>query len=196
MNDSLNKKKLRSLLRTARNEVTAENLEKRSLLMAGHLRSWLRDQQFSGVVFGYSPIQNEPDLRSCLTSNQYKSALPRVLDANSMNFYPYHQGDILELSSKGILEPKISQPLVPDPCDVLLMPALGYTPSGYRLGYGAGYYDRYLSNLSKHPILVIVALNQGKIDAGDIHFENHDIKAHWILTEVGICKASAVDTTR
>ncbi|MEY4764025.1 MAG: hypothetical protein RI907_698 [Pseudomonadota bacterium] len=72
-------------------------------------------------------------------------ALPRARKSPvAMDFVPWDGDTPTTYDEWGIPSPE-GKPLVPD---VLIVPCLGYTPAGFRLGYGGGYYDRYLA---KHP---------------------------------------------
>jgi 5-formyltetrahydrofolate cyclo-ligase len=78
----------------------------------------------------------------------------------------------------GIPSPE-GKPVEPD---VVLVPCLGFTPEGYRLGYGGGYFDRYLAN---HPDVTAigVAWEGGALTLGDLSPQAHDISLMAILTE-------------
>lgn len=88
----------------------------------------------------YYPVRQEADIFSyCTKGRDY--ALPRVLDDQNMKFYP---AENLAPGAFGIPEPQGDQEIVPD---VIVVPMLCFC-DGYRVGYGKGYYDRYLSS---HP---------------------------------------------
>lgn len=69
--------------------------------------------------------------------------------------------------------------------DVILVPCVGFTDSGYRLGYGGGFFDRYLA---AHPdtTAVGVAWSASRIEVGDFVPERHDLPLMVIVTEAGI----------
>jgi 5,10-methenyltetrahydrofolate synthetase len=73
-------------------------------------------------------------------------------------------------------------PVLPD---VVLVPCVGYTAEGYRLGYGGGYFDRWLAD---HPDVtaVGVAWRVGEIAAGDFVAEAHDLPLTFVVTEDGV----------
>jgi len=66
--------------------------------------------------------------------------------------------------------------------DVLLVPCLGFTPEGFRLGYGGGYFDRYLAD---HPEVTAIGLawDAGRLDAAVLLPQSHDIALMAVLTE-------------
>jgi len=81
----------------------------------------------------------------------------------------------------GIVEPPASAPEVPlDSIDLVLVPALAVDARGYRLGYGAGYYDRTLP-LATRATRVCVAFDVQIVP--DIRPHDRDIPVHWVVTE-------------
>ena len=64
------------------------------------------------------------------------------------------------------------------------MPCLGYAPGGYRLGYGGGFYDRTLAQLSPKPFTVGLGFAQGYLD--DFTPEEHDVPLDALLNEHGV----------
>jgi len=84
-------------------------------------------------------------------------AFPRVEPMHHLIFVTHKPGDPVITNRYGILEPN-SNAIVPlELIDVLLIPLLAFDQRGHRLGFGAGYYDRYLSNNSKRPMLIGLA---------------------------------------
>ena len=68
--------------------------------------------------------------------------------------------------------------------DAVLVPPVGFGARGYRLGYGAGYFDRTLAALSPQPIAIALAREVSRIET--IHPQPHDIPMDFIVTENGI----------
>ena len=68
--------------------------------------------------------------------------------------------------------------------DVLLVPCVGFTEAGYRLGYGGGYYDRWLA---AHPgaTAIGVAWSFSRIDPASFAAEPHDVPLTLVVTEHG-----------
>ena len=67
--------------------------------------------------------------------------------------------------------------------EMLLIPCNGFDARGFRLGYGAGHYDRTLAAMQPMPCTVGIAIEDGRID--DLGPEPHDIPMDWIVTEAG-----------
>lgn len=94
--------------------------------------------------------------------------------------------DILVENKMGILEPKyLDRYIKQDDLDIILMPGAVFDLQGNRIGYGGGYYDRYLKNTDKNNK---IALAYSLQLAEEIPCESHDIKVDYIVTEKNIKK--------
>ena len=145
----MEKKTLRQELRQLSREVlTAPMREAGSRSIVAQLSThplWIEARR----VALYSALPDEPSLQALFEGTSDKELfLPRVLDGETMAFYPFVGSHALEQSgSFGIWEPKLeeAEPVDPQKLDLIIIPALAYDASGYRLGRGKGYYDRYLA---------------------------------------------------
>ena len=79
--------------------------------------------------------------------------LPKV-NGDELSVCPYSFGDELTESEFGTSEPK-SPPMNPDFLDLIFVPALMVDKDFYRLGYGCGFYDRFLSKNAKNTIKIV-----------------------------------------
>lgn len=96
-----------------------------------------------------------------------------------MDFVYYTPETKMERSSFGILEPIKSLPAVPkDQIQLLIVPGVGFNSAGYRIGFGAGYYDRYLADYQGKTISL--ALPQQLTN--DWTVDSYDIPVQLILT--------------
>ncbi|MCR8968821.1 5-formyltetrahydrofolate cyclo-ligase [Facklamia sp. 7083-14-GEN3] len=110
--------------------------------------------------------------------------IPRVFPDRVMEALVYKENATLERSAFGILEPeKISKRLEPEDIDLIIMPCVTCNNRGERLGYGGGYYDRYLLR-AKNAYLVLPYYAQLQYD--EIPTEEHDKKVDMVMTEEGI----------
>lgn len=96
-------------------------------------------------VMLFYPTRFEVNLLNLLNDDK-NFYLPRVL-GDDLQVCPYKSGDKLERSSFGILEP-VSNSINKDCLDLVIVPALMADKRGYRLGYGGGFYDRFLKDLN------------------------------------------------
>jgi len=81
--------------------------------------------------------------------------------------------------SYGILTPRHKEVILPSAIDLILVPALAFDKEGYRLGYGGGYYDRYLKNFTK----ASVGLCFSACMTESLPHEAHDCAVSRVLTE-------------
>ena len=83
----------------------------------------------------------------------------------------------------GILAPRLNCQIVrPEELDLVIVPCCTGTPRGERLGYGGGYYDRYLAKV-KCPTMLLC---RHQLERADIPLEPHDILMDYLVTERGI----------
>ncbi len=118
--------------------------------------------------------------------SEQKILLPVVEKNNLMKFYSWKKNDVLTVNEFGILEPIKVKAKIPD---VIIVPLLAFDKDKFRLGYGKGYYDRYLNKyikLYKDIMTVGVAFSFQKHNKLPIN--KNDIKLNFILTEKGIYK--------
>ena len=123
-----------------------------------------------------SEVQTLPIIQELINQNKNVS-LPKVTD-DILAFRSIKNFDKLEKGSFGILEPKDDWPEEKS-FDVILVPAVGLTKEGVRLGYGHGYYDKFLADKSATKI----ALTYSKQVVKSIPFSDYDIKMDWVISE-------------
>ena len=110
--------------------------------------------------------------------------LPVVEKNNLMNFYQWKKNEVLTVNEFGMLEPINTEAKIPD---IIIVPLLAFDKDKYRLGYGKGYYDRYLNNYIKQykdTMTVGVAFSFQKHNK--LPKNKNDVKMDFILTEKGI----------
>ena len=137
------------------------------------------------VVGSYWPYQGEFDPRFAirrLRSCGARVALPLVVQKNApLQFREWWPGAPMV---KGVLDlpvPDGTEVLLPQ---VLLIPPVGFDAQGYRLGYGAGYFDRTLAAMNPRPLTIGVAFEMSRVPT--IQPQPHDIAMDFIVTEAGI----------
>ena len=112
-----------------------------------------------------------------------------------MTFFEITSFDDVSAGYKGILEPAghITNPLSPADADlaasVCLVPALAFDRKGFRLGYGGGYYDRFLAGFSGLPIGLARA---SQISGEDLPTDHYDQRVRFIATDEGILDCRGV----
>jgi len=89
----------------------------------------------------------------------------------------------LILGNFNVLEPKEDaiRPVDPNILDLVIVPGVAFDKKGYRIGYGGGYYDRFLAKLPSHIPTISIAYELQLID--EVPIEPHDIPVQYIITE-------------
>jgi 5-formyltetrahydrofolate cyclo-ligase len=131
------------------------------------------------------PIKNEYDARHFarkLRSRGSLTALPVVVAPRQpLIFREWHPGVQLAEGALGIPYPKDSPEVIPE---AVLLPMNGWDPQGYRLGYGAGFFDRTLASLARRPVVIGVSYEQARLPT--IHPQPWDIPVDYLVTERGV----------
>ena len=109
-----------------------------------------------------------------------KVLIPKTYPKGRMEFVVYDPQQLVK-TSFGLLEPQGDLEVVePSQIDLIHVPGLAFTTEGYRIGYGGGYYDRYLEHFAGHTMSTIYPCQ-----VQEFNFENHDIPVQEVLTYEG-----------
>jgi len=134
------------------------------------------------VLGFYWPIQGEPDLRGFVKARIAEgasAALPVVVARRQpVEFWRWKPRMRMVKGDWGIPQPPAREPVRPT---ALLVPLVGFDEAGYRLGYGAGYYDRTLAALDPRPLCIGVGLELGRLPS--VHPQPHDVPMDVLVTE-------------
>lgn len=144
----------------------------------------------------YWPMYGEPDLRPFvrqLVSAGAEASLPVVVEpAAPLEFWRWDpEGPLDRTGVWNIPIPAERNPVQPD---VLLIPTLGFDESGFRLGYGGGFYDRTLGAMKPVPVTVGIGYDLGRL--ATIYPQPHDVPLDYVVTEIEISEPRAAAGTR
>ena len=136
------------------------------------------------AIAGYYPSDREVDildLLSELSKNKNKVCLPVIKKNYKMDFKYWNPNEPLCINKFGILEPsKKNATLLPD---VILVPLVSYDKNLNRIGYGKGYYDRFLKQLSTKKKILSIGLAFSFQECSFVPTNLYDYKLDCILTE-------------
>jgi 5-formyltetrahydrofolate cyclo-ligase len=105
--------------------------------------------------------------------------VPRIIDRSRMRAIRFPGWSAMEPGPMGILTPP-DEPAWTNTIDVAVIPGLGFTPIGHRLGFGAGYYDRWLA---EHPRLVKIGVGYEFQILDQVPIAEHDVTMDLVVTE-------------
>lgn len=164
-----------------------------SVLMAEHFLAAIPIPEHA-VVSGYAAIGDEADpapLIGALRLRHHPIAMPRVVgrgQALSLHLHP--EGHPLQQARFGLSEPDADWPTaIPA---VLIVPLLAFDDRGYRLGYGAGYYDRTLCALRASHSVIAVGFCYAGQRVGAVPHHDGDETLDFVVTELGTTKFPSV----
>lgn len=152
----MNKQELRSMIRQRKRAMTPEEIQRRSDALR---ELFLRTEAYrqAKTIYGYLPYNQEvrtvPILEKALRDGK-KAAVPKVY-GDEMKFI--YLDDLTQVAKgyAGIPEPIADGPVARDETALVLMPGLAFDPQGRRIGYGGGFYDRFLRREPNHPTLAL-----------------------------------------
>lgn len=181
----MNKKSLRQEIFARREALSPDyHSQANQQIIAKILESQLfKDSQ---TIFVYHGMGRELDTQSLIANAlaQNKTiALPRVHRKGVMKAHHYQIGHQLEVSSFGIPEPMLDSPIIdPKDIDLVILPCVTTNDRGERLGYGGGFYDRFLPQTDAKVMLPYFE----KLLTNIIPLEPHDQYPDIVLTENNI----------
>lgn len=152
----MNKQELRRAIRERKRAMTEEEIVKRSNALAEKFYN-SPAYQAASTIYGYLPYNQEvrtvPMLQRALDEGK-RVAVPKVY-GEEMRFI--YLEDLTQVSKgyAGIPEPIADAPVAEDKQALVLMPGLAFDPQGHRIGYGGGFYDRFLAQEPHHPTLAL-----------------------------------------
>ena len=152
----MDKKELRAMIREKKRAMTPEQIEEASGRLA-ELFFKTGQYKIARTIYGYLPYNQEvrtvPILAQALRDGK-QVAVPKVY-GEEMRFICMTDLSQVETGYAGIPEPVADGPVADDPHALVLMPGLAFDPQGHRIGYGGGFYDRFLAKEPEHPTVAL-----------------------------------------
>ena len=152
----MDKKELRRQIREKKRAMTEEQI-----VAAGERLGelFLACQQYKDAktIYGYLPYNQEvrtvPMLEQALRDGK-RVAVPKCY-GDQMRFIYMEDLSLVENGYANITEPIADEPVAEDPTALVLMPGLAFTKEGNRMGYGGGFYDKFLAAEPNHPTVAL-----------------------------------------
>ena len=144
----------------------------------------LKKKNFFGkIVGGYYPYNKEVDVIKILEKfekKKYQILLPKIKKNFQMDFFNWSTKEPLSINKYGIPEPisnKIDYP------SILLVPLVAFDKNFNRIGYGGGFYDRYIKKIKKNKKIITIGLAYSFQKVKKIPTNKNDVKLDYILTD-------------
>jgi len=152
----MDKASLRREIREKKRAMTEQEIVRRSQKLAA-LFAQSQLYRNAKTIYGYLPYNQEvrtvPMLEQALKDGK-RVAVPKVY-GETMKFIYLEDFSQIEKGFAGIPEPVADGPVAEDKTALVLMPGLAFTKCGDRMGYGGGFYDRFLAEEPEHPTLAL-----------------------------------------
>ena len=150
------KQEIRRLVRQRKREMAAEEIAEKSAALAA---TFLATDAYrrAKTIYGYLPFNQEvrtlPILEQALRDGK-QVTLPKC-KGDEMRFILVDDLGAVAPSAFGAPEPIADGPVASDAAALVLMPGVAFDRSGHRIGYGGGYYDRFLACEPEHPTIAL-----------------------------------------
>ncbi len=135
------------------------------------------------IIGGYYPYNYEIDAIEILEKFEklnYQISLPKIKKNFEMDFFKWSTRYPLSINKYGIPEPISDKILYPD---ILLVPLVAFDKNFNRIGYGGGFYDRYIDKLRKNKKIITIGLAYTFQKVKKVPINKYDIKLDFIVTE-------------
>lgn len=181
------KKSYRRELLALRRELSSETRAFCSAAIREHLLKFMASR-LDGRLLAYASIHGEPDLlplAARLPTGKFLLPFSHIMERR-LSFHTWIPEEELVINQYGIAEPHPVGDGLMHVNDIIAVPAVALSANGYRLGYGGGYYDRFLEGYDG----IVVGVVYSGFLLEKLPVESHDLRVGWIVTERGIVKVS------
>lgn len=184
----MDKKELRKKYRNIRKNISKFERFKRSYKLYNNLKSAI--SSYDEFLIYVSTDEEADTIRiiKYLLKNKKKVASPRIGEDNTMEFYYYD--DIKDLSNDNVFgnvyikQPKPERKCIPTKKSVIVIPGILFDYKGNRLGYGGGYYDRYLEKYRYlYRLAICYDFQYIRDEKEEIETDEYDQKIDMIITD-------------
>lgn len=183
------KQELRNMIRKELSELTLPQYENLSYHIAQQLYEdeyWKLASTIAITISKRPEVDTWQMIRKAWGQGKRVVVPKCVPKSRTMDFHVLTQFSQLESVYYGLLEPIVSETtkVKPDEIDLVIVPGLAFSKTGYRLGFGGGYYDRFLANYQGNTVSLAF---ENQIVAG-IPIEDHDIPVSKIISNIEVIK--------
>ena len=176
----MNKSKIRKKILKIREQNSFKNLK----INLRHLLDILKKAKISNkVVGGYYPYNYEIDVTKILEElekQKYQISLPKIKKNAQMDFFCWSIKDPLLINKFGIPEPTSNKMVIPS---ILLVPIVAFDKNFNRIGYGGGFYDRYIKKIKKNKKIITIGLAYSFQKIREVPTNQYDMNLDFIVTE-------------
>ena len=175
----MDKQELRNKIKALKRAMTQQEIEEKSQALG---RLFLASDAYkkARTIYGYLPYNQEVRTTAMLQKaleDGKRVAVPKCY-GEEMRFIYLDDLSKVEKGYCNIPEPIADGPIADDPTALVLMPGLAFDPQGHRMGYGGGFYDKFLAAEPNHPTLALCYDFQM---LEHLETESHDIPVDFVI---------------
>lgn len=181
----LTKSEMRSRLKAKREELTLEQRREKSYRITKHLESLL--SEYSTVI---AYVSKDPEVETLVAINHLlenkKTVIVPIIQKETKTLRFSYLDSVADLEPGTFMVPEPlshEKPANPATAEVVILPVVGFDESGNRIGYGAGYYDRFLK---EYPGIRKIGVAYSCQEEREIPADVFDIKMDCVVTEDGV----------
>ena len=175
----MNKSEIRKKILNIRKQNNFKNL---NINFKEILKVLKKNKSKGKIIGGYYPYNNEIDSIEILKNFEkynYSIALPKIKKNFQMDFFNWSTKDPLTINKYGIPEPISDKVIYPN---ILLVPLVAFDKSFNRIGYGGGFYDRYIKKIKKNKKITTIGLAYSFQKVKEVPINDFDIKLDFVVT--------------
>ena len=175
----MNKSEIRKKILKIREQKSSKNI---NINFEYLLKILKKKKDIGKVIGGYYPYNYEVDVIEILANlekQNYQISLPKIKKNSQMDFFCWSSQDPLQINKFGIPEPTSGKMVVPN---ILLVPLVAFDKNNNRIGYGGGFYDRYIKKIKKIKRIITIGLAYSFQRINQIPADKYDVKLDFIVT--------------
>ncbi len=176
----MNKSEIRKKILKIRQENSPNSQE---INIVNILKILKKNKSIKKIVGGYYPYNYEIDAIKILDKLEklgYQISLPKIKKKFKMNFFSWSLKDPLLINKYGIPEPTSDKIVYPN---ILLVPLVAYDSNLNRIGYGGGFYDRYIKKIKMKNNILTIGLAYSFQKVRQVPTNKYDIKLDFIVND-------------
>ncbi len=176
----MNKSSIRKRILTLRKRNISKNLSINPIKIFKFFKKKRLKSKIIGAYYPFNYELNILDILKSLEKKNYVLSLPKVAKNNKMDFFQWSFKEPLKINKYGIPETTSNKKIFPN---ILLIPLVGFDSQLNRLGYGGGYYDRYLSKVQDNKEIFKIGIGFSFQKVKNLPINKYDKKLDCIITE-------------
>jgi len=176
----VNKSEIRKKILKIRKQNSFKNLKINLSLLLNILKKAKISKKVVGGYYPYNYEVNVIKILEVLEKKKYQISLPKVKTNSQMDFFCWSIKDPLSINKFGIPEPTSEQMVIPS---ILLVPLVAFDKNLNRIGYGGGFYDRYIRKIKKNKKAITIGLAYSFQKIKEVPTNHNDMKLDFIVTE-------------